>query len=153
MAVGLIVLRPRPQAVVKVGEPAPAVTGTTLDGQPFDLASLRGRPVLVNFWYPTCVPCRSEFPLLVKELRARAGDGFAVVGVLKQEADLAQAFMTEMGATWPSVSDVDQAIAGRYLVVGWPQSYYIDRQGIVRAFQIGEIHEDDFATNYAKIAG
>jgi cytochrome c biogenesis protein CcmG/thiol:disulfide interchange protein DsbE len=129
------------------------VIGTALDGQPFDLTSLRGRPVLLNFWYPTCVPCRSEFPLLVQELQAKAADGFAVVGVLKQEPDLAASFMTEMGATWPSVSDLDQAIAGRYLVVGWPQSYYIDRQGIVRALQIGEIREADFQANYAKIAG
>jgi cytochrome c biogenesis protein CcmG/thiol:disulfide interchange protein DsbE len=155
VAVGLIVLRaPSAAATVKVGAQAPAITGTTLDGQPFDLASLKGRPVLVNFWYPTCVPCREEFPLLVKELQAKVGDDFAVVGVLSKDTpEMARAFAAEMGATWPTVIDKDQAIAKQYLVLGWPQSYYIDRDGVVRALQIGEIEDQDFQANYAKIAG
>jgi thiol-disulfide isomerase/thioredoxin len=52
-----------------VGELAPPITGTTLDGQRLDLASLKGHPVVVNFWYPTCVPCREEFPQLVDKLK------------------------------------------------------------------------------------
>jgi cytochrome c biogenesis protein CcmG/thiol:disulfide interchange protein DsbE len=75
------------------------------------------------------------------------------VGVLRKEPDLANGFIKDMGATWPSVPDFDERIAGSYLVVGWPQSYYIDRDGIVRAIQIGEIEDQDFETNYAKIAG
>ena len=145
---------PSAAATVKVGEAAPAISGTTLDGKPFDLESLKGRPVLVNFWYPTCVPCREEFPLLVKELQAKAGDDFAVVGVLSKDTpDMARDFASEMGATWPTVVDGDQSISKRYLVLGWPQSYYIDRDGVVRGLQIGEIQDQDFEANYAKIAG
>jgi cytochrome c biogenesis protein CcmG, thiol:disulfide interchange protein DsbE len=108
----------------------------------------------VNFWYPTCVPCRAEFPLLVKELQAKAGDDFAVVGVLsKDKPEMARDFVSEMGATWPTVVDTDKAIAKRYLVLGWPQSYYIDRDGVVRGLQIGEIQDQDFQANYAKISG
>jgi len=138
---------------VKVGEAAPPIAGTTLDGQPFDLASRKGHPVIVNFWYPTCVPCRQEFPLLVDKLKEKSADGLEVVGVLRKEPDLANDFIQQMGATWPSIPDFDEKIAGSYLVVGWPQSYYIDRDGIVRAIQIGEIEDKDFETNYAKIAG
>ena len=43
---------------------------TTIDGTAFDLASLRGRPVIVNFWGPGCVPCRDEFPLFITKLAA-----------------------------------------------------------------------------------
>ena len=55
-----------------VGHPAPAIASTTLDGAAFDLASLRGRPVIVNFWGPSCVPCRDEFPLFKAKLAAHA---------------------------------------------------------------------------------
>ena len=95
-----------------------------------------------------------EFPLLVKELQAKAGDDFAVVGVLSKDTpDMARDFASEMGATWPTVVDGDQSISKRYLVLGWPQSYYIDRRGVVRGLQIGEIQDQDFEANYAKIAG
>src|SRR2546428_801978 len=44
------------------GQPAPEIVGTTLDGAAFDLAALRGHPVIVNFWGPTCGPCRKAVP-------------------------------------------------------------------------------------------
>ena len=47
-----------------VGQTAPGIVGTTLDGTAFDLASFAGKPVVINFWGPSCVPCRDEFPLL-----------------------------------------------------------------------------------------
>src|SRR5687768_11242229 len=70
---------------VAVGQPAPAVIGTTLDGSAFDLASLRGVPVVVNFWGPSCVPCRDEFPLLEEKQAEHAADGLTVVGVLTDD--------------------------------------------------------------------
>ena len=48
----------------KIGNPAPYITATTLDGTPIKLAELRGRPVIVNFLASWCVPCREEMPLL-----------------------------------------------------------------------------------------
>jgi cytochrome c biogenesis protein CcmG, thiol:disulfide interchange protein DsbE len=138
---------------VKVGEPAPAIAGTTLDGGPFDLASLRGRPVILNFWYSTCEPCRREFPLLKQEVEAKAGDGLAVVGVLfNTNVEGARSFVDEMGATWPTVQDPDKAARESYLVVAAPQSYFIDRDGVVQALHIGEILEEDFDALYPKIA-
>ena len=68
-----------------VGERAPSVVGMTLDGAPFDLAALAGHPVLVNFWGPSCVPCREEFPLLAAKLARHAADGLAIVGVLTDD--------------------------------------------------------------------
>src|SRR5918994_7562297 len=68
-----------------VGSPAPAVIGTTLDGAAFDMASLRGKPVVVNFWGPSCVPCRDEFPLLEAKQGEHAEDGLTVLGVLTDD--------------------------------------------------------------------
>lgn len=138
----------------RTGQPAPPIVATALDGTPLDLASLRGRPVIVNFWASWCVPCRAEFPLLAEKL-AELGprDDLAIVGVLyKDEPPLAQRFLEDFGANWASVPDADGAIAGDYRVVAPPQTYFIDADGVLRGIQIGELRESDFDTQYAKIA-
>jgi cytochrome c biogenesis protein CcmG/thiol:disulfide interchange protein DsbE len=140
-------------SVVKVGEPAPDITAVGLDGQPVQLSTLRGRPVIVNFWASWCVPCRQEMPLLRDELANHQADGLAIVGVIfKDQADPARAFATSFGATWPSALDPDGAIAKAYRVVAPPQSYFIDRNGILRSMQIGEIQQSDFDSQYPAIA-
>ena len=138
---------------VAVGQPAPPVVGTTLDGQPLDLATLRGRPVLLNFWGPTCVPCRDEFPLLAQKQAEHAADGFAVVGVLNSDpVDAARSFAAQFGGTWPTVEDTDKKIRGAYRVFAYPQSYFIDANGIVTSIQSGYLTDPDFERQYAKIA-
>ncbi len=120
-------------------KPAPALTGLTLDGTTFDLSTLRGRPVLVNFWASWCGPCREEFPLLKATLAEHASQGLAVIGVLfKDDADPARQFVQQQGATWPTVADPARAIAPQWLVIAAPQTYLVDRNGVVRDFQIGE---------------
>jgi cytochrome c biogenesis protein CcmG/thiol:disulfide interchange protein DsbE len=140
--------------VARTGEPAPAIAGTALDGTSIDLAQFRGRPVIVNFWASWCPPCREEFPLFEERL-AELGpkDGLVMVGVLyKDQPELAQAFLDDTGAAWPSLPDADGAIAADYRVVAPPQTYFIDAEGIVRGIQIGEVRPEDFDTQYAKIA-
>src|SRR3954449_1106717 len=114
---------------MKVGERAPDITATDLDGHSVKLSDLRGRPVIVNFWASWCVPCREEMPLLRDELAKHGPDGLAIVGVLfKDTADPAKAFASSFGATWPSATDPDGALAKAYRVVAPPQSYFIDRK-------------------------
>jgi cytochrome c biogenesis protein CcmG/thiol:disulfide interchange protein DsbE len=150
----LVGLRPGSDGThVAVGNRAPAITGTTLDGRTFDLASLAGHPVLINFWGPSCVPCRDEFPLLESKLAEHAADGFAVVGVLTDDPpDPARAFVTQYGATWPTVLDPDQALKTAYRVAARPQSYFVDRTGIVQKIQVGELTDADFERQYQLIA-
>lgn len=139
--------------IAKTGEPAPDVTGTTLDGGAFDLASLRGHPVIVNFWASWCTPCREEFPLFAQQLATLGpSDGLVLVGVLyKDDPQLASSFVQEFGASWASVPDADGKLAAAYRVVAPPQTYFIDASGVLRGMQIGEVRPDDFATQYAKI--
>ena len=128
--------------------------GTTLDGRPFDLASLRGRPVLVNFWGPSCIPCRNEFPLFKLKLAAHGDDGLVIVGVLKDDPPApAQDFVAQYGATWATVVDPDKAITTAYRVAARPQTYFIDRQGILRSIQVGELTDAEFERQYALISG
>jgi cytochrome c biogenesis protein CcmG, thiol:disulfide interchange protein DsbE len=146
--------RPANGAPIAKGQPVPNVAGTTLDGQPFDLASLRGRPVVINFWGPSCVPCRTEFPLLAAKAKEHAAEGLVIVGVLTDDGpDGARAFVSEYGATWPTVIDPGAAIKSAYHVIARPQSYFVDGDGILRSIQIGEVRDADFERQYATIAG
>lgn len=137
----------------RTGQPAPQLTGTALDGSAVDLASLRGKPVIVNFWASWCVPCREEFPLFEERLATLGPtDGLQVIGVLyKDEPELAQRFLTEFGAAWPTIDDPGDAFAKAYRVAAPPQTYFIDKNGILQGIQIGQVRPEDFATQYAKI--
>ena len=137
-----------------IGKAAPDIVGTTLEGSPFRLADLRGRPVIVNFWGPTCDPCRDEFPLFKSKLTDHATDGLVVVGVLMADPpDLARTFIAEQGATWQTVDDPAGAIKEAYRVAARPQTYFVDREGVLRSIQIGELREADFERQFGLISG
>ena len=139
-------------ALIALGSAAPAIAGTTLDGAPFDLSSLRGHPVLINFWGPSCVPCRDEFPLFKAKLAQHAADGLTIVGVLMYDAPApARDFISQYGASWPTVDDPTGAIRTAYRVAARPQTYFIDRQGVLRAIQVGQVTEAEFEREYALI--
>ena len=136
-----------------VGQVAPAIVGTTLDGAAFDLASAAGKPVIINFWGPSCVPCRDEFPLLESKVAEHAADGLTVVGVLTDDpVEPAQAFVKEFGGTWDTVVDPDKSIKAAYRVAARPQTYFVDGTGVIRAIQVGELTDADFERSFAKIA-
>ncbi len=141
------------KARAEIGAPAPPIVGITLDGRSFDLAELRGRPVIVNFWGPSCVPCRDEFPLLAAKLAEHASDGLGIVGVLTDDPPgPAREFEAEYGGGWPTVIDPDKALKVAYRVAARPQTYFIDRSGVIRKIQIGELTDADFERQYALIA-
>ena len=110
--------------------------------------------MIVNFWGPSCVPCRDEFPLLLAKLQQHTSDGMAIVGVLTDDPEEpARQFVAEYHATWPTVVDPDGAIKRAYRVVARPHSWFVDRDGILRSQQIGGPMSDaDFERQYARIA-
>jgi DsbE subfamily thiol:disulfide oxidoreductase len=118
---------------------APPVLGTTLDGEPFDLADYRGTPVVLNFWASWCGPCRRELPALAAF--AKAHPEIQVIGVdYQDDVEAARTFAAENGATWPSVVD-DGPIGAAYEVPGLPATYLIDAQGRIVERLLGEVTE------------
>jgi cytochrome c biogenesis protein CcmG, thiol:disulfide interchange protein DsbE len=139
---------------IAVGQAVPNITGTTLDGSTVDLAALRGHPVVINFWGPTCVPCREETPLLAQKVAQHEKDGLVVLGVLTDDpVEPARAFASQYGGTWQTVIDPGGAIKRAYRVIGRPQSFFVDRDGILRSIQIGAVMDPDFEQKFAQIAG
>jgi cytochrome c biogenesis protein CcmG/thiol:disulfide interchange protein DsbE len=110
--------------------------------------------VIVNFWGPACVPCRDEFPLFLAKLAEHEADGLAIVGILMFDPPApARDFVADFGATWPTIDDPDGAIRAAYRAVARPQTYFVDRDGILREIQIGELTDADFERLYASISG
>ena len=137
-----------------MGNPAPAFKGTTLTGEALSLADVRGRPVIVNFWGPSCIPCRDEFALFKSEMDRIAPKDLAIIGVLMFDPPApAQDFVTANGASWPTIDDPDGAIRAAYRAVARPQTYFIDRDGVLRGIQVGQLTPGDFDRLYAAIAG
>jgi cytochrome c biogenesis protein CcmG, thiol:disulfide interchange protein DsbE len=121
-----------------LNQPAPDFSLQSIDGQTVSLSSLRGRPVIVNFWASWCVPCRDEFPLLVGAYEKYSADGLQIVGVIHDDGpQTASDFAKTYGATWPLVQDPNDAAWNLYNGSFVPVSYYIDRDGIVRAVSYG----------------
>ena len=135
------------------GNTAPAISGTALDGSTVSLDAYKGHPVVVNFWASWCVPCREEFPVFKDKLAALGpSDGLVVLGVLyKDQADLAKSFVTDFGATWPTVTDPDGSIGTAYRIAAPPQTFFIDKTGVIRAVQVGAMTAATFDTLFAKI--
>ena len=100
------------------------------------------------------MPCRNEFPLFKAKLTQHAADGLVVVGILMADPpDQARTFIADEGATWATVTDPNGAIKGAYRVAVRPQSYFIDRAGILRSIQIGEVRDEDFERQFGLISG
>lgn len=120
-------------------KPAPASTLRSLDGVKVELASLQGRPVVVNFWASWCLPCRDEAPLLRSLSETQSDRGLAVLGISFQEPELqnARAFIREYALAYPSLIDPGARTAINYGVSGVPETFFIDRQGIVRSADRG----------------
>jgi len=126
-----------------LGLVAPPIVGTGIvDGAPFNLSSLLGKYVLVNFFASWCIPCQQEQPQLVK-FATEPGGLTAVVGVLFSDTPgPAKAFMLANGGTWPVLDDPDGQLALSYGVRGPPESYLLNPDGIVLAKFIGGVDAD-----------
>lgn len=133
-------------------KPAPDFDLATLGGQRARLSDYRGKPVIVNFWASWCIPCRDEFPLFVTTQYEHAADGLTILGIVHQDSsDAAAAFARQMGADWPLLLDPDQVAWTAYRGLGVPSTYFIDRQGIVRATSLGPVTASWLPGQLAKI--
>jgi thiol-disulfide isomerase/thioredoxin len=132
---GLIAVGDRP--------PAPQLSGTTLEGEPLDVADYRGKVVVLNFWASWCPPCRAEAPNLVEVAQATKASGVEFIGVnVKNARDEALAFERKQGVPYPSLHDQPGILLTRFRTLVPqvpPTTLILDRQGRIAGRFIGGV--------------
>jgi peroxiredoxin len=128
---------------VAINKPAPDFAVRDLDGKIVRLSDFHGKTVVLNFWASWCPPCRAEMPDLLEIYEERlADDDFVVLAVDKLTEDTVSAvesFAAEFGLTFPIAFDGSDDIFQRYGVRGLPSTFFIDRDGIIRARTLGPV--------------
>ncbi len=135
-----------------VGEPAPPLVLPKVGGGTIDLASLKGKPVWVNFMATWCPPCIDELPLMVGFAARYADTGLVVIAVDVREDEAAvAAFAKGLGVTFPVALDTDGTASSSWRVGPLPVHFWVDKDGIVRDGALGGLGPDVMATGLGSI--
>ncbi|MGH7751352.1 MAG: redoxin domain-containing protein [Gemmatimonadales bacterium] len=130
---------------VEVGSRAPAFRAKHLArGDTVALGDYRGKVVLVNIWATWCLPCRVEMPSLERLHRQFADSGLVVLAVSIDRDDerVVTDFTHELGLTFEILHDAEGGIQQLYQTTGVPESFVIDRRGVIQKLVIGAIEWD-----------
>lgn len=120
--------------------PAPDFTLTGFNGRQVTLSELRGQVVVVNFWASWCPPCREEAAYLEATWRDYQDRGVVFIGVdyVDTEAE-ALAYLEEFEITYFNGPDLGTRISQAYRIQGVPETFFIDRNGLLRGVKIGPL--------------
>jgi cytochrome c biogenesis protein CcmG/thiol:disulfide interchange protein DsbE len=123
---------------------APDFSLTSFDGKTtLTLAQLRGKVVVINFWASWCIPCRNEAAFLEKTWRTYKDRGVVLIGVdwSDPEPD-ALKYIKEFNLTYFTGRDLGTKIGQAYRIRGVPETYFVDKQGMLRGNALGPITSD-----------
>ncbi|MBI2162426.1 MAG: TlpA family protein disulfide reductase [Candidatus Rokubacteria bacterium] len=148
-------VNPREVPSPLVGRPAAAFTLTTFDGAPLSLEAQRGKVVVVNFWASWCYPaCYEEAPVLERNWRRYRDRGVVVIGVdIQDTVEAAQKFIRDFDLTFPNVRDATGKVSVDYGVYGVPETFFVDRQGRIRAKHVGAVTDEVFRRHVDRLLG
>lgn len=123
-----------PQKNALINKPAPSVDRTGMQNERVDLAALRGRVVLLNFWATWCGPCQVEMPRFAQWQEKYSGEGLSVLGVsMDDDSEPVKSFLEKRKLNYPIVMGDEKLGLAYGGVLGLPVTFLIDRQGIIRA--------------------
>ncbi len=117
------------------------------DGERFQLSEqYYDNVVVVNFWYPSCAPCREEMPEFQKAWEELDGDEFRFLGVFVplgfDTEHSAREFVDELGLTFDFATDRSETISSAYQIEFYPTTWFIDRGGRVASTHSGALDEE-----------
>jgi peroxiredoxin/outer membrane lipoprotein-sorting protein len=126
--------RPHPM----LGKMAPDFQLHDLDGHQIKLSDLRGKIVVVDFWFANCPPCIASLPVLMRVASARQAQGVVFYAINSiDSAETIRAFQKKQGLDFFAMTDSDQKVVNLYQVQGFPISFVIDREGKIQAVDQG----------------
>ena len=143
-AFGYVRLAENKGYALKAGSEAPAFRLPSLAGSEMDLASQRGKVVVLNFWATWCPPCVAEMPALERLHQALGPEGLSVLTVSTDEDEAAlHRFVAERSLTLPVLKDPGGRVAAaEYRTTGYPETFVLDRQGRVLQHVVGPAEWD-----------
>jgi len=123
----------------------------TTSGKAIQLSDIQGQPVLVNFWATWCGPCQVEMPL-IQEYYEKYNPNIEVLAINYDESiGEIEPYVNKLGLTFPVLLDPGGKITDLYQVRGFPTTYFIDREGIVRGVFVGILSKKVIEDNLKKI--
>ena len=136
-----LAIKLRPQLdLIEVGSTAPNFDAVRLPtGKPVSIEDYRGKVVLLNIWATWCPPCKVEMPSMERLHRKLAGTDFRLIAVSVDEEDstVVNTFVKDMGLTFEILHNRDGSIRRIYQTTGVPESFVIDRDGVIVKKVIG----------------
>ena len=150
LLIGGIVLFSLPGGAANARRAAPPSTGVALadfqlvglNRKQVSLSSLKGKPVVLNFWATWCPPCREEMPLLDRYAKELSGEVVFVGVNYDEDAVTVQDYITAEKITFPIWLDRGGKVSDLYYIDSYPNTFFIDAEGVLRAQHIGQLNED-----------
>jgi len=117
---------------------APDFTLQTINGQTVNLTDFRGKPVMLTFWRINCPACQFQAPFIQAFYSEQSSEEVAILTInVGDSASATQDYVTSRGLTFPVLLDPEGRVAGAYGIIGVPMTFFIDAEGILRAYKIG----------------
>jgi peroxiredoxin len=125
--------------IIGAAAKAPEFSLPFLDGKLVSLSEYRGKVVMVHFWATWCPPCVEEMPTLESLYRTLKGQDFELLAISVDEggAGAVTAFMHKKRLNMPVLLDTSGTVAALYGTFKFPETYIVDREGVVRYKEIG----------------
>ena len=146
----LTIARPE-QPSITAGGKAPAFSLSSTDGSRVSLASLAGKPAVINFWATYCPPCRAEMPLLQKRAGG-AQSGVQLVYVNEGNSrQAARDFLDSLGIHQAALLDSDLSVGHAYGAIALPTTVFVRADGTIAARHIGQLDDSVLAAQISNL--